>query len=74
MAASNSNKIEISEIETRLRDLDKKITGTVEGVRSNASKASMAGAAAVIFVIVTAYFLGRRKGKLSSTIVEIRRS
>lgn len=58
------------DIEAKLRE----IRGEVDSTASAAKPTAMAVAAvAVVAVIGVAYLLGRRKGKLKSTVVEIRR-
>jgi hypothetical protein len=59
-----------SDIESKLRE----IRGEVDSTATAAKPAAMAVAAvAVVLVVGAAYFLGRRKGKKKSTVVEIRR-
>lgn len=59
------------------RDLESKfreLQGGVESAGESAkSYALMVGAVAVVAVVGVAYFLGRRRGKKRSTVVEVRR-
>jgi hypothetical protein len=59
-----------SDIESKLRE----IRGEVDSTATSAKPIALAvvGVAAVL-VVGAAYFLGRRKGKKKSTVVEIRR-
>ena len=69
-ATEGKETITRDDIESKLRE----IRGEVEDV-GNASKgyAVAAGAIVLAAVVAGAYFLGRRKGKKRSTVVEIRR-
>jgi len=59
------------------RDLESKfrqLQGDIESTTDNAkSYAMVVGAVAAVAVIGVAYFLGRRKGKRRTTVVEVRR-
>lgn len=59
------------------RDLESKfreLQGGVESAGESAkSYALVVGAVAVVAVVGVAYFLGRRRGKKRSTVVEVRR-
>jgi hypothetical protein len=58
------------DIETKFRELQ----GNVETAGDQAkSYALVVGAVAVVAVVGVAYFLGRRRGKRRSTVVEVRR-
>jgi hypothetical protein len=58
------------EIEAKLRELQ----GGVDDATDRAvSTVLVAGAAIAVGIVVVAYFLGRRKGRKRSTIVEVRR-
>ena len=68
--AAPSGRIERSDIEAKLRE----IKGEVDTTTERAKPIGMAAAAvAVVVVVGVAYFLGRRKGKKQTTLVEIRR-
>ena len=59
-----------SDIESKLRE----IRGEVDSTANAAKPAAMAVAGVVVVALLAgAYFLGRRKGKKKSTVVEIRR-
>ena len=59
-----------SDLEGKFRELQ----GGVEGVRTSAmSYALIGGAVAVVAVVGVAFLLGRRKGKRSRTVIEVRR-
>lgn len=59
-----------ADIEAKLREIRGEVDTTTESARSYLV---IAGGAGVVTVIALAYFLGRRKGKKVSTVVEIRR-
>ena len=57
-------------LESKFRELQ----GDIESVGDNAkSYVMIAGAVAAVAVLGVAYFLGRRKGKRRTTVVEVRR-
>jgi hypothetical protein len=65
-----SQPIGRSDIESKLRE----IRGEVDSTATAAKPAAIAIAGvAVVALLAGAYFLGRRKGKKKSTVVEIRR-
>ncbi len=58
------------DIEAKLRELQ----GEVEVIGDEVmNKAVVVGAAVVVAVVVVAFWLGRRKGRRRTTVVEIRR-
>ena len=65
-----TDPIRRSDIEDKLRE----IRGEVDSTATAAKPAAIAVAGvAVVLLVGAAYFLGRRKGKKKSTVVEIRR-
>jgi hypothetical protein len=59
-----------TDIEAKLEEL----RGTVEPVAEQAKGAALVvGAAVVVGLVLTAYVLGRRRGKKRQTVVEIKR-
>lgn len=65
-----SDRISRDDIEAKLRE----IRGEVDSTATAAKPTVLAVAAvAVVAVVGVAYLLGRRKGRLKSTVVEIRR-
>ena len=69
-APDPSKPISRSDIESKLRE----IRGEVDTTATAAKPAAMAAAGvAAVLIIGAVYFLGRRKGKKKSTVVEIRR-
>jgi hypothetical protein len=69
-AAAPADRITRQDIETKLRQ----IRGDVDTVQEQAKGASMiAAGVAVVVVIAVAYFLGKKRGKRKSTVVEVRR-
>ncbi|MDQ3106718.1 MAG: hypothetical protein M3Q68_02810 [Actinomycetota bacterium] len=66
----NDKPVDRSDIEAKLRE----IRGEVDTTATAAKPAAMIVAGVAAFVVIGAvYFLGRRKGKKKSTVVEIRR-
>ena len=65
-----SGKITREDLEAKLRDLTGDVESTVETARGIG--VAVAVGAGVLFV-VTAYWLGRRKGRKRKTVLEIRR-
>ena len=65
-----TGRISPDDIESKLRELQ----GEVETIQEDArSYALTVGAVVVVGVVVVAFWLGRRKGKRSTTVLEIRR-
>lgn len=65
-----TERITPDDIESKLRELQ----GEVETIQEDArSYALTVGAVVVVGVVVVAFWLGRRKGKRSTTVLEIRR-
>ena len=63
-------KITRSDIESKLRQ----IRGDVDSAGEAAKGAgSMVAVVAVVVVVAAAYFLGKKRGKRKSTVVEVRR-
>jgi hypothetical protein len=72
MAAADTTHEHISrdDLESKFRELE---GGAREQVASARSTAITAGIIGVVLLLLLAFLLGRRKGKLRSTVVEIRR-
>ena len=65
-----TERITPDDIESKLRELQ----GEVETIQEDArSYALTVGAVVVVGVVVVAFWLGRRRGKRSTTVLEIRR-
>jgi hypothetical protein len=58
------------DIEAKFRQLQGEVESTAETARSYALIGGIAGA---ILLLLLAYFLGRRKGRKKTTVVEVRR-
>ena len=67
---STLNPIGRGDIEKKLRELQGGVTDTRE---SATSTLITVGAVVAVGVIAVAFFLGRRKGKKRTTVVEVRR-
>jgi len=69
-STEGQDRITRDDIESKLRE----ITGEVAEVgKASMGYAIAAGALALTAVVAGAYFLGRRKGKKRTTVVEVRR-
>jgi len=69
-ATEGNERITRDDIESKLRE----ITGEVTEVgKASMGYAIAAGALALTAVVAGAYFLGRRKGRKRTTVVEVRR-
>ncbi len=69
-AMGGGRRITRSDIEAKLRDMRGEVDKTTEAAK--APLAAIAGAAAVAVVLLS-FFLGKRRGRRKSTVVEIRR-
>jgi hypothetical protein len=70
MTATAKGKISREDIEAKFRELQ----GEVEEVQEEAlNVAIVVGAAVAVTVVVVAFWLGRRRGRKTRTVVEIRR-
>jgi hypothetical protein len=63
-------RVSIGDIEAKLRQIDDQLQQRYDGAKPALLKARAAGAAAAVLV---AYLVGRRRGRLRSTVVEVRR-
>ena len=63
-------RISRDDLESKFRELE---GGAREQVASARSTAVTAGIIGIVLLLLLAFLLGRRKGKLRSTVVEIRR-
>jgi hypothetical protein len=70
MAKDSKRPVTKADIEAKLREIKGDADEAVEGAKPIAEIAAIGG---VILLILLAYFLGRRKGKKKTTVVEIRR-
>jgi hypothetical protein len=58
------------DLETKFRELQGEVTSAGDSAKSYAL---VVGAVAAVAVVGVAYFLGRRRGKKRTTVVEVRR-
>jgi hypothetical protein len=65
-----AERISRDDIESKFRELQGEVDTVGDDVRSYAATV---GAVVVVVVVVAAFWLGRRRGKKTQTIVEIRR-
>ncbi|MDQ6614199.1 MAG: hypothetical protein M3083_05510 [Actinomycetota bacterium] len=70
MAKDTQRPVTKADIEAKLREIKGEADETVENAKPIVEIAAIGG---VILLILLAYFLGRRKGKKKTTVVEIRR-
>lgn len=67
---STTDKITPEDLEAKFRELQSDVEDTAEQAKSYAAAAA---AAIGVGVFVVAFFMGRKRGKKKSTVVEIRR-
>ncbi len=67
---SNPEPVRREDIESKFRELQGEVDLVTDDVRSYAATV---GAVVVVVVVVAAFWLGRRRGKKTRTVVEIRR-
>ena len=70
MAPEPNGEVTKEDIEAKLRQIKGEVSETAEGAKPIVQIAAFGG---VVLLILLAYFLGRRKGKKKTTVVEIRR-
>lgn len=70
LASPTPKKITRDDIEAKLRELRGEVDERVEGVRVVGTAVAVGVA---VVVVVTAYWLGRRRGKKRQAVFEIRR-
>ena len=72
MAADDrgAKKITRADLEAKLSEIDAELSDTGEAIKP---KAVAFGVGALVLILILAFVLGRRKGKMTSTIVEVRR-
>ncbi|HEX3541927.1 MAG TPA: hypothetical protein VHT75_15950 [Acidimicrobiales bacterium] len=70
MAKDTAKPVTKADIEAKLREIKGDVDEAADDAKPVLEIAAIAG---VILMILLAYFLGRRKGKKKTTVVEIRR-
>ena len=70
MSPTPDAPISRDEIEAKMREITGEVGGEVESAKN---VAIAAGVAVLVVVIVVVFLLGRRRGRASTTIVEVRR-
>ena len=70
MTSATTSRIGRSDIESKLRQLRDQVDRTAE---STLPVAGLVGAVAAAAIVAGAYMLGRRRGRKSRTVVEVRR-
>ncbi|HEX3425314.1 MAG TPA: hypothetical protein VHT30_04225 [Acidimicrobiales bacterium] len=70
MPTKDDRPVTKADIEAKLREIKGDVDKDVQQAKPVAQIAAIGG---VILLILLAYFLGRRKGKKKTTVVEIRR-
>jgi|HubBroStandDraft_1064217.scaffolds.fasta_scaffold61325_2 hypothetical protein len=70
LGKASGERVTIDDIESRFREL----TGTATSSAERAKVPAIGGSvAAVVLLLLLVYFLGKRRGRKRSTVVEIRR-
>ena len=69
-SGKSPRKVTRADLEAKLTEIDAELTETGEAVKP---KAIAIGVGALVLILILAFVLGRRKGKLASTVVEVRR-
>jgi hypothetical protein len=67
---ATGRKVTRADLEAKLTEIDAELSDTGEAIKP---KAIAIGAGALVLILILAFVLGRRKGKLATTIVEVRR-
>ena len=70
MSAPPADKITRDDIEAKFRELQGEVDTVTDDVRSYAATV---GAVVVVAVVIVAFWLGRKRGRNTQTVVEIRR-
>lgn len=72
MAADDrgGKKVTRADLEAKLSEIDAELSDTGEAMKP---KAMAFGVGALVLILILTFILGRRKGKMTSTIVEVRR-
>lgn len=70
MAKDKTEPVTKADIEAKLREIKGEVDETAREAKPIVEAVAIGG---VILLILLAYFLGRRKGKRKTTVVEIRR-
>jgi hypothetical protein len=73
MSDQLQKKITLEDIESKIRGIDKQISGTVKQYSEGAGKTGAISIVGIGVLIILAYLMGRKSGRLKSTFVEIRR-
>jgi hypothetical protein len=70
VSPNETHAVSPGDIEDKMRELADDVDTVTTDIRSVAVTAAAAG---LVIVVVVAFWLGRRRGKRSATVVEIRR-
>ncbi len=65
-----AERVSTADIESKLRQIRDEVEGTAESARPQLIGVAIAG---VALVVALSFLLGRRKGRRTSTVVEIKR-
>lgn len=66
----HKKKVTRADLEAKLLEIDSELNETGEAVKP---KAVAIGVGALVLILIVAFLLGRRKGQLKSTVIEVRR-
>jgi hypothetical protein len=70
MSAQRSQPVSLTDIESKLREIDDSVRGKVADRRQTIITGAIVSG---LLILLIAYFFGRRSGKKKTTFVEIRR-
>ncbi|MBO0746960.1 MAG: hypothetical protein J2O47_01350 [Acidimicrobiaceae bacterium] len=70
---ATNGQVQISDIKAKLKEIDSEVRGATEVDRGSKRTITVAAAAVVVGVVVLAFVLGRKRGRRTSTWVEVRR-
>jgi hypothetical protein len=70
MSAQRSQPVSLTDIESKLREIDDSVRGKVADRRQTIITGAIVSG---LLILLIAYFFGRRSGKKKTTLVEIRR-
>lgn len=70
---STNGQVRISDIKAKLNEIDAEIRGATEVKETNKRGITLAAVGVVVGIVILAFILGRRRGRRTSTWVEVRR-
>jgi LPXTG-motif cell wall-anchored protein len=70
---TTGDRVDLSDIRAKLTEIDTEVRGATEIDRPDARTTTLVVVGAAVVLIAAAFLLGRRRGRRTSTWVEIRR-